>query len=87
LGLVSAAEVLGGLAGVDGFPPWSFSIEKICSSLRVATVPEAEVCRNLKGLGHRYMRTPFEKTGIKTDAEFSEVVRAVNGAVGALGRR
>jgi tRNA (guanine26-N2/guanine27-N2)-dimethyltransferase len=86
LGLMSAAEVLRGLTGVDSFPPWSFSIEKICSSLRVATVPESEVCRNLKGLGHRYMRTPFEKTGIKTDAEFSEVVSAVKRAVGTPGR-
>ena len=82
LGLGSAAEVLGGLLGVDDFPAWSFSIERICSSLRIPTRPESEVFRRLRGVGYAVMRTPFEKTGIKTDAPFKDVVEAVKGAKG-----
>jgi len=81
-GLHSAGEVLRALDGVDSFPPWSFSIESICSSLKVATVSESDVYRNLTAAGYEAMRTPFEKTGVKTDAEFAEVVKAVKRASG-----
>ena len=77
MGFDSAAGVLRAQLGVDDFPPWSYSIERICSSLKVATVPEERVYRNLQAAGSSAMRTPFEKTGIKTDAEFGEVVEAV----------
>jgi len=80
MGFDSAAEVLRGQVGVDDFPPWSYSIERICSSLRVATVPEERVHRKLQDAGYRAMRTPFEKTGIKTDAGFEDVVMAVRAA-------
>jgi tRNA (guanine26-N2/guanine27-N2)-dimethyltransferase len=79
--LPSANEVLTALYGVDSFPPWSFSIERICSMLQVATVSESEVHRNLKDAGYKAMRTPFEKTGIKTDADFDDVVKAVKGSL------
>jgi tRNA (guanine26-N2/guanine27-N2)-dimethyltransferase len=82
LGLGSAVKVLDSLSGVDDFPPWSYSIERICSSLGVATVPEAEVYRVLTEEGYRAMRTPFEKTGIKTEARFREVVGAVKSVHG-----
>jgi tRNA (guanine26-N2/guanine27-N2)-dimethyltransferase len=77
LGFGQAARAVASLEGVDGFPPWSFSVEGICSSLRVATVPEDRVYRHLLDAGHRAMRTPFEKTGVKTDATFDEVKAAV----------
>jgi tRNA G26 N,N-dimethylase Trm1 len=79
-GLAKAAEVMASLAGVDDFPPWSFSIETVCSSLGVATVPEDQVYRQLLSNGHRATRTPFERTGVKTDADFREVVAAVRSA-------
>jgi tRNA (guanine26-N2/guanine27-N2)-dimethyltransferase len=82
LDLRAAAEVLGGMTGVDNFPPWSFSIERICSSLGIATVPESQVHRNLEGKGYATMRTPFERTGTKTDAEFAEVADAVKASAG-----
>jgi tRNA (guanine26-N2/guanine27-N2)-dimethyltransferase len=78
--LLAASEEVSSLVGVDGFPPWSFSIEKICSVLKVPTVPESRVYQNLNSMGHRAMRTPFEKTGVKTDARYAEVVEAVKGA-------
>lgn len=86
MGLNSASRVVSSLAGVDGFPPWSYSIERICSSLKVATVPESMVYQNLRDSGHRAMRTPFEKTGIKTDAHFADVLAAVRASVGVVAR-
>jgi tRNA (guanine26-N2/guanine27-N2)-dimethyltransferase len=78
--LSAASELMSSLEGVDGYPPWCFSIEGICSSLKVATAPEDGVYKHLVGAGHRVMRTPFEKTGIKTDADYGEVRDAVRSA-------
>ena len=79
-GLASAEEVMASLAGVNDFPPWCFSIESVCSSLGVATVPEDLVYRRLLSSGYRAMRTPFEKTGVKTNADYRDVVAAIRGA-------
>lgn len=88
MGLARAADVFASLEGVDGFPPWSHSIEMACSALRVPSAAESDVYREIIGAGHRAMRTPFEKTGLKTDASFADVVEAVGRAtaVGRLGR-
>jgi len=72
-----AARLIRSLEGVNGFPPWSFSIEGASSSLKAATVPEPLVRRLLLEKGWRVMRTPFEKTGIKTDAPYQEFLLAV----------
>jgi len=80
--LPKACETITALLGVDDFPPWSFDIDETCSRLGIATVPESEIYRSLKEVGHAAMRTPFEKTGLKTDAEYPEVVKIVS----ALGR-
>lgn len=79
-GLYRGAEVLGSLAGVDNFPPWSFDIAEVCSRLKAPTVPELEVVRRLTGGGYRVMRTPFEQQGLKTDAPYGDVVEAVKSA-------
>jgi tRNA G26 N,N-dimethylase Trm1 len=65
------------LVGVDGYPPWSYSIDEICSLLKVPTVSESEVRRRLETSGFRTFRQPFELTGLKTDADFEEVKNAV----------
>ena len=80
LGLPEAEKVLSSLPGVDGFPPWSFSIEKICSALRIASVPDSSVAELLTGQGYKTFRQPLEKTGLKTDAGYADVVRAVREA-------
>lgn len=80
--LPAGREVLRSLEGVEGFPPWSFSIERVCSALRTATIPEREVYAALREVGFRAMRTPFEKTGVKTDASYADVVAATKGAAG-----
>ena len=77
IGLESARGVLASLGEVNSFPPWSFSIDEICSSLGKPTAAEDAVYHALTEKGFRSLRTPFEKTGIKTDAPFSEVVSAV----------
>ena len=75
--LTRASEVFASLLGVDSFPPWSFSVDEVCSSLGVATVSELEICRTLKENGHTSMRTPFEKAGLKTSADYAGVEQAV----------
>lgn len=79
-GLARAADAMESLAGVDRFPPWSFSLERICSSMKVPSVPEDMVYRTLVQSGHAVARTPFEKTGLKTGAGYAEVVEAVRAA-------
>ena len=79
-GLRSAAGVLESLEGLDAFPPWSFSVEDACSSLKTPTVPEDALYLSLRRAGLRAMRTPFEKTGVKTDATYREFLEAVRGS-------
>jgi tRNA (guanine26-N2/guanine27-N2)-dimethyltransferase len=86
-GFKRASETFAALLGVDDFPPWSFSVDDICSALRVPTAAESEVYRNLKQMGHRAMRTPFEKAGLKTSAEHAEVLQAVAASAGTSERR
>jgi len=61
-GLIGAADVLSSLVGVDGYPPWSYSIDEICSLLKVPTVSESEVRRRLERSGYTTFRQPFELT-------------------------
>ncbi|HLQ06846.1 MAG TPA: hypothetical protein VK126_03750 [Nitrososphaerales archaeon] len=83
-GLIDAGEVLISLVGVDGYPPWSYSIDEICSLLKVPTVAESEVRRRLESSGYRTFRQPFELAGLKTDADFGEVKRVVQDAATEL---
>lgn len=76
-GFREAARILDSLSSVDFFPPWSFSLEEICSRLGMATVPGARVGILLREAGFVSGRQPFEKTGLKTDAPYSAVVDAV----------
>jgi tRNA (guanine26-N2/guanine27-N2)-dimethyltransferase len=80
-GFVQASKVLESLLGEDRFPPWSFSIEDVCSDLKIASVPEGDVYRALAASGHKAMRTPFEKLGVKTDASRAEFMEAVRSCV------
>ncbi len=86
LGFSEAAKILAGLKLADGFPPWSFSIEGICSSLRIATVSDLRVAALLRREGFSCARQPFEKTGLKTDACYPDVLSAVREAGEAVRR-
>jgi tRNA (guanine26-N2/guanine27-N2)-dimethyltransferase len=77
LGLTSAAKLINSLVGVDEFPPWSFSIDAASSTLRVVTAPETKIRQLLEEGGWRVTRTPFEKTGLKTDAPYDVFCDAV----------
>ena len=77
MGFERASDTIASLVGVDSFPPWSFSVDEVCSTLGVATVSESELYRTLKENGHSAVRTPFEKAGLKTSADHAEVVKAV----------
>jgi tRNA (guanine26-N2/guanine27-N2)-dimethyltransferase len=81
-GLRVAAKILASLPPVAQFPPWSFSIDGICSLLGKATVKEANVRTTLADAGYDSCRQPFEKTGIKTDAPYEVVIEAVRRLAG-----
>jgi tRNA (guanine26-N2/guanine27-N2)-dimethyltransferase len=76
-GFREAARILDSLSSVDSFPPWSFSLEEICSRLGMATVSGARVGMLLAGSGFASGRQAFEKTGLKTNAPYSVVADAV----------
>ncbi len=79
-GFQSAAKTLTSLVGVDWFPPYSFSLERICSSLKIASVSPDKVGQNLRSNGFRCMGQPFEKTGLKSDCSLGDMVAAVKTA-------
>ena len=82
MGLERASETMTSLLGAEGLPPWSFSLDEVCSALGVATVSESEICRTLKEMGYSVVRTPFEKAGLKTDADYAELAKAVETSAG-----
>jgi tRNA (guanine26-N2/guanine27-N2)-dimethyltransferase len=86
-GLTSAAAVFRSLVNVDRFPPWSYSIDEVCSVLKVPTVSESEVRSRLESSGYRTFRQPFEQSGLKTDADYEDVRRAVQSAATELGAK
>jgi len=86
-GLHKAAAVFEGLVGVEKFPPWSFSVVDTCSRLGVSTVSESEIYRRLSESGYDAMRTPFERTGIKTDADYEAFVGCVENSLKSAGAR
>ena len=76
--LGGGAKALEALLGVQHFPPYSYSVERITSALKVPGVSQSEVMRRLASNGYRVMRQPFEKTGFKTDASYGAVAEAVS---------
>ena len=79
-GFRTAAKILASLANVDHFPPWGYSLERICSTLGIPTVPVQGVAGFLRDSGFRCGPQPFELLGVKTDADHADVVRAVKSA-------
>lgn len=79
-GLSRAAGTLKSLVGVDGFPPYSFSLERICSSLSLPSVSPERVALVLRSKGFRCMAQPFEKSGLKSDCTTGDMAAAVKEA-------
>jgi tRNA (guanine26-N2/guanine27-N2)-dimethyltransferase len=76
--LIGGAKALEALLGVEYFPPFSYSVERISSALKVPGVSQSEVMRRLASNGYRVMRQPFEKTGFKTEATYGAVAETVS---------
>src|SRR5712691_1360142 len=76
--LGGGAKALDALLGVEYFPPFSYSVERISSALRVPGVSQSEVMGRLASNGYRVMKQPFEKTGFKTEATYGAVAEAVS---------
>ncbi|MDG6914795.1 MAG: hypothetical protein JRM90_02345, partial [Nitrososphaerota archaeon] len=68
------------LAGVDGLPPFGYSMEAVTSRARVSSVRFQRVVEALEATGRAAMRQPFGSQGLKTDASYPEVVAAVREA-------
>ncbi len=79
-GFAEAAKTLASLQGVDRFPPYGYSLARVCSSLKVASVPPSKVVQALASKGFRTASQPFEKSGLKTDADYEDVAAAVKEA-------
>jgi tRNA (guanine26-N2/guanine27-N2)-dimethyltransferase len=69
-----AVETLGALRGIDGYPPFSYSPERVCSRLRIPSVSVGRAMEVLVGAGFTAIRQPFEEIGIKTEAGYGEFV-------------
>jgi tRNA (guanine26-N2/guanine27-N2)-dimethyltransferase len=81
-GMRETRGILSALHQASGYPPWSYSIEEICSSLKLATVSEEKVREMLSRAGLSSTRQPFEKTGVKTEGTYSDVLEAVKRGAG-----
>ncbi len=77
LGWRGAAETLSALEGVDGFPPFGYSMEAITSREKVSSVRFQKVVDLLRAAGRAAMSQPFGSSGLKTDASYREVIEAV----------
>jgi len=75
-----AAEALAALEGVDGFPPFGYSMEGITSRERISSVKFQRIVDALKASGWSAMRQPFGSSGLKTTASYKEVLAAVKEA-------
>jgi tRNA (guanine26-N2/guanine27-N2)-dimethyltransferase len=76
-GMKAALTILERLASSAGLPPFGYSVEEACSRAGVSSVSETSVVGRLREVGFRAERQPFEERGIKTDAPYGEVLRAV----------
>lgn len=76
-GFAAAARTLASLIGIDAFPPYSYSLDRICSSLKVPSISPEKVVHALRSSGFRCMHQPFEKTGLKSDCAMRDMVAAV----------
>ena len=86
-GWEESAQTLGSLSGVDDCPPFSHSIDDVASREGFSSVKVDEVIETLRSNGRKAMRQPFGAVGVKTDAPYSEVLRAVRESSGEYPRQ
>ena len=72
-----ARRELEDLRGCDSYPPFGYSLENIASREGVSSVSFQAVAEALARRGSGAMRQPFGSRGLKTTADYSEVVEAV----------
>jgi len=68
-----AAEALAALEGVDEFPPFGYSMERVTSREKISSVKFQKVVDALKASGRSAMRQPFGSSGLKTTASYKEI--------------
>jgi tRNA (guanine26-N2/guanine27-N2)-dimethyltransferase len=75
-----AVTTLAALKGVDGFRPFSYSLERACSRLKMPSTSVGRVIEELEGSGHAAARQPFEVEGVTTNATYEQFTEAVRSA-------
>ncbi len=75
-----AAVLIDRIEKADDLPPYGFRIEDLCSLTHVPTVPYSRVKEILESKGFKCEKQPYEKTGIKTNAPYREVLDAIREA-------
>jgi tRNA (guanine26-N2/guanine27-N2)-dimethyltransferase len=77
LGWKGASGALEALEGCNGFPPFGYSMEGITSREKIPSVRFQSVLDSLIATGRAAMRQPFGSSGLKTTANYQEVLAAV----------
>jgi tRNA (guanine26-N2/guanine27-N2)-dimethyltransferase len=76
-------EMIGLVRGEAGHPVGFHRIDKLCSSLGVASMPTEEALNAIREAGHKAVRTHFDPRGVKTDASITELLEALRCTKGA----
>jgi len=72
------AKMLSAMAGEVGMPPYFYNIHSLCKIHGIGAVPPMDtVLKRLADGGHRASRTHFSPVGIKTDAPYKEITKAI----------
>jgi tRNA (guanine26-N2/guanine27-N2)-dimethyltransferase len=56
-----------------GSPPTFYSLDELCSRLRISSLPLDFVLEKLRGAGFKASRTHFHERGLRTDAGVSDL--------------
>jgi tRNA (guanine26-N2/guanine27-N2)-dimethyltransferase len=76
-GFKEAGGTLSDTLGMGSLPPFSYSMAATTAREKVSSVRFQRVVDSLRAMGRSAMREPFGPPGLKTDATYGEVSRAV----------
>jgi len=72
------ADMLSAMGGEVGMPPYFYNVHALCKMAKAGAVaPLENIIESIKASGHKVARTHFSPIGIKTDAPYDAVVKAI----------
>lgn len=54
-------------------PPWFFNLDKICSTLKIASLKTDKFFKAIRSAGFKAAPTHIEEKGVKTEASINEI--------------